>query len=570
MTQVHTRDQVRDSTDQEVSEVAGLATRPLYECEKEDGDGRKEPSLGELLTAAETATARVTPTISDTDDVFTEPAVEEPRRSGFGDLDAITPLAGNPEVAPAAEDASVEDVVQQLRREIAAAWGQDDVDHDAFAKVSHLTIVQAASATGPLVVADPVSNDEVMLGTREDGVQAVLGNINITAAQALSRAQLALTSERFRTEGINEIHGTDLDKALLALAARDVGLVIINKPRISAQTMQDAQALWNEMKGVTAPAAEAAAAAETVKAEAPIAPVAAETLAEATPAATTTTQHEPAHCIDTLVETPAAPVAEKAVAASIDLHEPAHCADLPLIEVEELPANALVHDGLETLSTEDFLKGVEVTELPADGIPVLTDIVSQEDIANMALAASLKPEVQEILADSGIAPKNYVDLRDRLKSGQDKTLADDQGFILTDAFREQVLKALEADGVTYNAACTTHEPRTVINHQVAATKTAGNVTAQTTLKPEVLEILNGDSANDNVPADTYLDLRSRLKSGDKTLADSQGFILKDAVSPRLLKALEADGMTYNSERIARAPRTVVNYQVKARMALRPE
>jgi hypothetical protein len=434
------QDKIQDSTAQEDPAAAGFSTAPQYECDKAQPKKSTFDILNQMaggLLPPGTPIVQ-TETLPDFNDRV-EPETEEPAFAGFGPLGAVVPQIGGPVVEPvAASVSSVEDAVQLLRQEIAAAWGQDHVDDAAFAKVSHLTIVQVASANSPLIVADPVCDDEVMLGTSEDGVQAVLGNTNITAAQALSRAQLAMTSARFKAEGVNEVHGTAMDKALLLLAAQDVGLTIVNEPEISGDVMREAQKQWDALKAQNAPVAE---------------PVAAEPVAV-----------EPA-TTEAVAETPVSEVTEE-LATSVP---------------EEQPVAAAAN-------VKDFLQGVDVTELPDDGIPVLTDVVHPDELqallkAEAATTVPVKPEVQKILdgetENDRISPEVYLDLRSRIKAG-DTAFADDKGFILrsgiTEAFREQgigtgrtqrLLEALEADGVTYTSTRVEPAPRTLVNYQVA-------------------------------------------------------------------------------------------------------
>lgn len=340
MSTTHT-DAAPDSTAQEEKPAtAGFSSRKEGPVEAAAG----KPSADEIL-----AQIGMLPSAAKSDALagFSSAAPAEPLVAG-------SPVAEAREPLPYLADLDFNLGTLDLYNELSNAWGETEIDAASYEAVKHFTIVQGASAEASLIVADPRSNDEMRVGTRaSDGVQAVLGNTDITAAQALSRAQMAMTSTRFRTEGVEEVHGTEKDKALLVLAAQQVGLVIINMPEINPAVMAQALLEWAALSTEAAPTPDVQA--------------------------------------------------DLSQSESVTLVEP-----------------------------EQFVEAVNVTELPADGIPVLTDIVSPEELAAMNLtpltvqetAIALKdenyisPEAREILAAKNISEEDYLSIRKKVEAGE--------------------------------------------------------------------------------------------------------------------------------------------------------
>ena len=336
-----------------------------------------------------------------------------PAHAGFVTINA-RPLADQIPLA-ANEPLDFNSQTISLHTALCDAWGQTEIDQKAFERVKHFTILQAATAETSLIVADHVSQDEMRVGTRADGVQAVLGNTDITAAQALSRAQMAMTSARFRTEGVDEVHGTDKDKALLMLAAAEVGLTIVNVPEISPEVMAEAQAEWNTLKAA-----------------------------------------------------PSAPVQET-ISALPQTKDPV------------------------TIKPLNVIEGMEVTEFSSNDIPVLTDVISAEELVaaeslrqRAAAVASahghdvnyISPEARIILATQNISDETYLMLRKQVETGA-SSLVRANGTVsrtgLSQIFHQQTydgatveaaLKSLLADRVVDAYEAGTYKVRT---HQAALT-----------------------------------------------------------------------------------------------------
>jgi|GEM_PF-5839100 len=331
-----------------------------------------------------------------------------------------------------------------LRDYLCDCWDQDVIADAAYEAVKNFVVVAPPTETSALVLRDPVSQDEVQLGTDAEGRQGILGKANITAAQALSRAQLAATSDLMRTEGIDEVHGTEMDKALLALAAHHLGLKINNKPHVSVAVMEQANAQWEAMLAATAPAAEAVVTAPEAEVATPAA------VAEEAPVAAA------------VEETPVATVAEEAAPAKLNI---ASAEDVTPVSVAvEAEAAALEAEGIE--------------------IPVLTNRLEAPANSQQAKVDALRAEVKAVLAGSNeneaVNPAIYVELVDGLKAGNPK-LADKDGFINVRGIREEfqergigtgkarrLVEALKADNKVYDSEQTATAPRLVVNYQVAA------------------------------------------------------------------------------------------------------
>lgn len=489
MSAVLNRDETVDSTAQAEPRVAGLSTKPQYRREQEEAAPDSAPDAEALLARINNASIGAPkPAAAAAADASNEPVIDAgaaPAVAGFGAIDAIEPLAGSPQTEPVTDEAIFKNIQNRfLRMQLAAAWGEDDIDNAAFEPIKHFTVVQPASDTSALVLADPASQDEMQVGTRADGVQAVLGNDNITAAQALSRAQVAMTSTRFRTEGIDQIHGTEKDKALLMLAARKVGLTISNPPAISAEIMAEAQQEWDAML--------------TAREAAPVAPAAAVPAAgngadfeldeASTPGASIIEELQPSSKdVDIDLSEPAAAESTIEVLAAT----PAAVSETPADMINELtaatePDPVFTKISVESPEVQDFLKDVTVTEipegdpafadtitsLPADGIPILTDVIEE----------GIKPQALTVLGDeSKLSKAAYLDLREQIKQGN-QSLVNSEGFVGFEGLRNHfrtangnagstaatatALRALEAEGIVYKTTDTKVAYRAVVNPHV--------------------------------------------------------------------------------------------------------
>ncbi|MCM2343043.1 MAG: hypothetical protein NDJ24_00615 [Alphaproteobacteria bacterium] len=338
--------------------------------------------------------------------------------------------------------------VEDLRHEVAGAWGQDNINAEAFAKIEHFKVLEPATAISALRVADPASQDTMEIGVTPEGRHVVSGQDNISAAQAYSRAVLAMTSDVIRQDGVN-VFGTEKDQALLLLAAQDVGLKIINPPAdLPAAILAEAKAEWDAMKAATLAAAPLATPATTEAA----APAVADDVVE-----------------DAAAPEISAPAAE--APAAMATIEPTLRELADAVEVQEIPAEqaaaVLAEAGLTT-ETEPAAEATPVTgtEVPVviaeaaaeapvvdaladDGIPVLTDIVEE----------GVKPELLPVLAEGDVSAATYLKARDFYLQNQE-TLPDSNGVVharsLVREFQNAgvgsrkaatILKALAAEGL---------------------------------------------------------------------------------------------------------------------------
>ena len=464
-------------------DAAGFTARPLYK--REQASAGDTPDINELLARASEDPLRK----SLAADLHGSPAVE-PQLAGFGPA-ATGPV--EPTLGP--------DFVYDLREHLAAAWGQTAIDDSAFEAVKNFVVVDPADGTQPLVIADPASDDEVMVGTRADGAQSVLGRSGITAAQALSRAQLAMTSDIMRTEGVEEVHGTEMDKALLLLAAEKVGLTIANKPEISAEVMQEAREQWARLMHDM----EAKRVFENALAVGATATEAHDIAAQLTPDldAGPVINRNPATEIDeNTFAAAAAPAVDKDGFPDTVIEEPAFAdtvfEERPVVAaVEPIPApEAIEIEAAEIVEPQAVqVEAVEVAEARHVEIPVLTDVIDKstllepttaEEAAYLAevQASRLKPEVKAVLAgnspNEAVNPEVYVDLVSGIKAGNEK-FADKEGFInvrgITEEFQargigtgkaRRLVEALKADHLVYETGQSAPAVRTVVNYQVSS------------------------------------------------------------------------------------------------------
>lgn len=354
-----------------------------------------------------------------------------------------------------------------LHHEVAGAWGQNDVNAEAFAKIEHFKVIAPATAISALRLADPVSHDEMEIGVTAEGRHVVSGQDNITAAQAYSRAVLAMTSDVIREHGVN-IFGTEKDQALLWLAAQETGLKIINPPTdLPAAVLAEAVAEWDAMKAATLAVAAAAApavaevAAEEVSAVAPAESVEAaapEDEAQAPVAATTVepTLRELADAVE-VQEIPAdqaATILAEVGITPVSAEGASEATTAAQVEVvptaTETPAAAdAVSDVVNELETAVGAQATPEAALPDDGIPVLTDVVEE----------GVKPELLPILAEANVSAATYIKARAFYLYNQ-ASLTDSEGVVhargLVSEFQNAgvgsrkaatILKAMAAEGL---------------------------------------------------------------------------------------------------------------------------
>ncbi|QQG37227.1 MAG: hypothetical protein HYS17_05555 [Micavibrio aeruginosavorus] len=336
--------------------------------------------------------------------------------------------------------------LEDLRLEVAGAWGQDNVDDDAFEKIKSFKIVEPATAISALRLADPASNDEMEAGVTQDGRHVVSGQDNITAAQAYSRALLAMTSDTIRNEGVN-VFGTQKDQALLLLAAEDVGLKIINAPTdIPEAVLAAAKTEWETLKAgrlTTAAPAEETPAAE----EAPAAAVSAiveptlRELADGVEVQEIPADQAAALLAEAGIE-PAAAETEAVVEATTQAAAP----EVAAAADADTPVAAVVEAVVEPVAVDTAPDKAAVVD---DGIPVLTDVVEE----------GVKPELLPILAEGDVSAATYLKARAFYLENQ-ATLPDSEGIVhprsLVSEFQSAgvgskkaatILKAMAAEGL---------------------------------------------------------------------------------------------------------------------------
>lgn len=486
---------------------AGFATEAVDRTE--EGNARAARRHQERLDAAvavdTTAAQFIPPTFIDNpvpasllDDGRTEPGLELP--------------VPEFEVPAATTDTAVD----ALRVYLANCWNQETVDEAAYNAVKHLEVETIPTETTGLVLRDPRSNDTVGVGFLPDtNKQAVMGDINITAAQALNRARIAMTSDLMRTQGIDEVHGTEMDKALLLLAAQDVGLTINNIPVIAPEVMNEARQQWAGMVALAAvregaSLEEAIAVAEVLTPDAPGSNPHID-LSKATlddgadgrealkdtpapsvdgfPATQPMTYEGEAVANETPVpgvhaatvaatETATAPAVPRASAPPVGI-------EVPVLGLDQIvPKSELMDFVPQTvaLSASETPDPAAIAAAPVVEAPTVTVVV--EAVAETAPVESdpsqeLRPEVLAVLGDeSRLSKAAYLDIRQRMKAPKSSLFSED-GFVSLGSIRSvfraagktdgstamamTALQALEADGVIYKTTAPTTVYRATVN-----------------------------------------------------------------------------------------------------------
>ncbi len=334
-----------------------------------------------------------------------------------------------------------EELKTDLLSSIAHIWKQATVNLDAFERIKSFK-----TETSPFEGTMAIVNDEddiIYFGINpQDGSHAVMSPANISARHALDQVFVALTDDLMRTEGVDDVDGTDLDKALLCLAAEKNGLKINNMPVLSDDVKAEALKIWQETFPETAPAA-----------------------APATPGA------EKIIKVDGTDIIPAVAAADEMAAAIKAAHGEVIDADFteikPVAPAEALEAPAPI------LALENAQTPSEVTAATEAPPPVIIMGYTPD-------APVIKPAALDILrgetAEDSVAPETFQSFVSDLKGGK---FSDDLGMLSEDTIRatfnrkvgnkteaDVMMEAAAAQGVVYNTTRTVPAMRMTVNPHV--------------------------------------------------------------------------------------------------------
>lgn len=490
-----------------------------------------------------------------------------------------TPAAGSPEnfntddgartrmnndndrVEPTLEKDATEALFAQLLNSVASIWQQNSINADASARIKHLKDGGESNLEGTVML---VNEEQVAiyLGINpENGDHQVMSVAGISPRTALDHVLTALTCDVMRAEGIDDVNGTELDQALLCLAAEKNGLKINNMPQLSDEVKAQAAKLWAE------------AFPETPQAQAP-APEQKATLVENTEILPADRTAQPA-------ENKASPDI-----TDIDFKE-IETADAPAAAVPLLTyphSDTVIALGYVDYSAEESTPAA----LPADNIPVLT-YEEPEEILRLAAPVPLAPKSLEIkpaalalltakTAEDTVNPVTFTRFVEDLKAGK---FSDQDGMLdqqaIYDSFSRDVrgtteadilLKAAEAQGVVYNATKTAPALRMVVNPHVSSPVKFDPERKAVTLAATapVAATVDADSilAKAGIRRETYDEVKAFVASREGDIVRARDLVSEFAAvgvgagkAQHLLAALQADGVTEPEENVhrivARAP-----------------
>lgn len=489
---------------------------------------------------------------------------------------ADTPKAGSPEAGAyerqepsfdrdeggsAKGPAVSEELKTDLLSSIARIWQQATVDAKAFERIKNFkTEVSPFQGTMALV------NDEddiIYFGINpKDGSHAVMSPPNISARHALEQVYVALTDDLMRAEGIDDVDGTDLDKALLCLAAEKNGLKINNMPVLSDEVKAEARKLWQEAfpedaPAAAAPAAEPAAAAQSADTvihvdNADILPAVA--AATEMGAAIKAAHGEIIDAEFTEVK-PAAPVAA--------LEAPS-----PVLALED--AQTPVAEAPPAVIILGYTPDTPAQEAPAPD--ATADVVAQAPV--------IKPAALDILrgdtAENSVAPETFQSFVADLKDGK---YSDDLGMLSEDAIRatftrpvgdateaDVMLKAAAVQGVVYPTTKTVPALRMLVNPHVQSPVLYNpNKKAPVAEAPQETVSASGKILEQaHIRAETYEAVKSFVAQREGDIISPVDLVHEFAAKAgvgttkahALMAALEADAITQVEDNVHRVVRTV--------------
>ncbi len=323
-----------------------------------------------------------------------------------------------------------------LLSSIAKIWQQKTVDPVAFERIKDLK-VEPSKFPGTMALVND-ENDIIYFGINpQDGSHAVMSPANISARHALDQVYVALTDDLMRAEGVDDVDGTDLDKALLCLAAEKNGLKINNMPVLSDEVKAQALKLWQEAypeetpAPATGPAVSASGAENVIKAE----------------------------VTDILAaKAPDAPLATKTPGEVID----AKAKDVTPVGTLEAPQAA-----------------TGKTQLPEVIIMGYTpDTAADTPAAATTLNAATLDILRGNAPEEAVAPEAFISFMDELKGGK---FSDDQGMLAEDTIRatfnrtvgngtesDFILRAAVSQGFIYGTTKTVPALRMLVNPHVVS------------------------------------------------------------------------------------------------------
>ncbi len=340
---------------------------------------------------------------------------------------------------------------------IANIWKQATVNLDAFEKIKNFKTEESPFPGTMAIVND--EDDIIYFGINpKDGSHAVMSPANISARQAMEQVYVALTDDLMREEGIDDVDGTDLDKALLCLAAEKNGLKINNMPVLSDDVKAEALKLWQEAFPDTAPTATTAA-----------------------PAAEAATDH-----VIKVDGTDILPAVETAsdVESTVKPTEEGEIIDGVITEAKPAAPVKALEGPTPALALEDA--GTPVAEAPPSVIIMgyTPDAPAQEPLTLAAPVAAeapaIKPAALDILrgetAEDSVAPETFQNFVSDLKNGK---FSDDLGMLSEDSIRatfnrqvgnkteaDIMMEAAAAQGVIYNTMKVVPALRMTVNPHV--------------------------------------------------------------------------------------------------------
>lgn len=481
--------------------------------------------------------------------VLEEPRQEEitPERAGlfswFKKLKFRTaqPKAGSPEDVSSDQSAprmepkldvddkqqgASDDLKTDLLSSIARIWQQVTVDTAAFEKIKHFKVENSPFEGTMALVND--EDDIIYFGINpKDGSHAVMSPANISARHALEQVYVALTDDLMRTEGIDDVNGTDLDKALLCLAAEKNGLKINNVPPLSDEIKAQALKLWQESFPEVSP--------------------------EAAPAADKTVRVDGSDILP-------APLAENE-AITAETSEDAQIIDAEFTEVTPTKAAEALSAPAPMLALDDAPPSVIILGYTPD--TPAQDVI----ITEVAATPGIKPAALDILhgdtPENAVSPETFLDFVSALKDGD---YSDDQGMLSEDVIHttftrpvhgateaDVLLKAAVAQGVIYDTTKTVPALRMVINpHVVSPVRYDPNRKVEVaTAQQETTSASEKILAQARIRAETYEDVKKFVgqREGDiiRPADLVHEFAAKAGVGATkahaLLAALEADALT---------------------------
>lgn len=395
------------------------------------------------------------------------------------------PKAGSPEadaygrqepfIADAADKegpAVSPELKNDLLSSIARIWQQATVDLTAFERLKNFK-VEPSPFEGTMAIVND-EDDIIYFGINpKDGSHAVMSPANISARHALEQVYVALTDDLMRTEGIDDVDGTDLDKALLCLAAEKNGLKINNMPVLSDEVKAEALRLWQQAFPEDAPAAPAA------------------TVAAATPgqdgpstAATAQAEEEVISVDGTDILDAPAPLQTATEAAPAD----PDVIDAEFTEVKPAAARAALENTQPPAEASTIDDTADVTAAEAPPSVIILGYTPGPAIAPAAeppagpAVSTVKPAALDILrgdtAENSVDPETFENFMADLKDGK---FSDDQGMLSEDSIRaaftrpvgesteaDVMLRAAAAQGLIYATTKTVPALRMLVNPHVSS------------------------------------------------------------------------------------------------------